>query len=85
MSDVTPEALHHLAETCDRATFGLNHENVLDESYRKAGKLDAPNFELTPDPLQCGLIDVVQADLLEERYDMRPIKAKRYKLNVYGI
>ena len=37
-NDTDDEQLEHLSETCDKATFGLNKEDVLDESYRKAGK-----------------------------------------------
>lgn len=34
------DGLRRLAEACDPAAFGLDKQNVLDESYRKAGKLD---------------------------------------------
>ena len=48
-SDVTSEELEYLASTCDPATFGVKNEDVFDESYRKAGKLDSENFALSLD------------------------------------
>jgi hypothetical protein len=34
----------HLSDACQPATFGVNKEDVLDESYRKAGKMDVTDF-----------------------------------------
>lgn len=83
--DPSPDELSRLAETCDPATFGLNRQDVLDESYRKAGKLDNTNFALKFDVERSGLIDVIRSDFLEERDERRPVKAELYKLNVYGM
>ena len=69
----------------EHATFGLNRQDVLDESYRKAGKLDNTNFALKFDVERSGLIDVIRSDFLEERDERRPVKAELYKLNVYGM
>ncbi|KAJ2982915.1 hypothetical protein NUW54_g10691 [Trametes sanguinea] len=33
-----------LQDACEPAPFGRNDETVLDETYRKAGKMDADNF-----------------------------------------
>ena len=40
------EALNQLERACEPATFGRNDEDVLDETYRKAGKMDSDNFLL---------------------------------------
>ena len=42
-------ALKLLSDACDPATFGLDDKDVLYESYRKAGKLDADNFSIAED------------------------------------
>lgn len=78
------DKLKHLAEVCDPATFGRGDQDIYDESYRKAGKLDSKYFSIKFDPLCCGLLDAVRGDLLEGEND-RPIRAELYKLNVYGM
>lgn len=84
-TDVDDDTLNELAEACDVATFGVNQENVLDESYRKAGKLDskffAPKFNFDGS----GLRDIIKSDLLEGKKAEQDIRAELYKLNVYGI
>lgn len=80
----TDEELQHLAESCDVATFGVKNENVHDESYRKAGKLNTEHFSVGFDPMGTGLIDVIQTELMEKDRDSPSIRAERYKLNVYG-
>ena len=63
----------------------MNQQDVYDETYRKAGKLDAADFGLKFDPVQAGLLDIVHAELVEEgRRKRLPIRAELYKLNVYG-
>ncbi|THH27523.1 hypothetical protein EUX98_g6662 [Antrodiella citrinella] len=66
---------------CDAATFGRNHEDVLDEDYRKAGKIDAPNFAATFDLIESVLLPIISERLLSKD---TAIRAERYKLNVYG-
>ena len=56
---------------------------MLDESYRKAGKLDADRFAVKFDPVCCGLLRTIAGDLLEG-HTHREIRAELYKLNVYG-
>ncbi|KAL5501797.1 hypothetical protein ACEPAH_9057 [Sanghuangporus vaninii] len=82
-NDANDKQLQHLSETCDKATFGLNQADVLDESYRKAGKLDSMHFSTKLDLEESGLIDIVRYNLLEGRDSNKPIKAELYKLNVY--
>ena len=83
-TNATEEDLAHLAQSCDPATFGLNHEDVLDESYRKAGKLDANRFLTAFNLETSGLLDVVGGTLLERQGRGLGLRAERYKINVYG-
>ncbi|RDX41896.1 hypothetical protein OH76DRAFT_1449067 [Lentinus brumalis] len=80
-SDV--EALRELVAACEPAKFGRGTETVLDETYRKAWKMDPENFKSGLDVDGCGLVDVVQTGLLPKN-TMRNIRAELYKLNVYG-
>ncbi|KAL5519830.1 hypothetical protein ACEPAG_1490 [Sanghuangporus baumii] len=82
-NDANDDQLQHLSETCDKATFGLNQADVLDESYRKAGKLDSMHFSTKLDLEESDLMDVVRYNLLEGHDSNYPIKAELYKLNVY--
>ncbi|RDB15762.1 hypothetical protein Hypma_003691 [Hypsizygus marmoreus] len=78
------EALSALAGACDQATFGRGDEDVLDETYRKAGKLDLEHFASTFDLGKSGLLEIVRSELLEGEDAKRAlIYAELYKLNVY--
>lgn len=78
------EELQRLSSTCDPATFGLDQKDVLDETYRKAGKLDSAYFATKLDVISSGLMDAVRFDLLPGHQCQRQIRAELYKLNVYG-
>ncbi|KAJ8480820.1 hypothetical protein ONZ51_g6410 [Trametes cubensis] len=84
--NASAEELQHLAETCDPATFGVDQQDVYDETYRKAGKLDRTDFALanfSPDAV--GILDEVRNELLIEGLEKSErIHAELYKLNVYG-
>ncbi|KAI6164114.1 hypothetical protein EDD17DRAFT_376330 [Pisolithus thermaeus] len=84
LSNSTPEDLDKLSDACQPATFGVNKEDVYDESYRKAGKLDIPSFATSFDIGSTGLVDIVRDSLLEGKDEKRRIKVEMYKLNVYG-
>ncbi|OCH89761.1 hypothetical protein OBBRIDRAFT_778099 [Obba rivulosa] len=84
LATATVEELQHLARACDPATFGKGHEDVFDETYRKAGKLDVSSFAINFHPQSSGLLSAVRGDLLEGDRE-RPVRAELYKLNVYGI
>ncbi|KDQ51578.1 hypothetical protein JAAARDRAFT_62459 [Jaapia argillacea MUCL 33604] len=77
-------ALRHLVQTCDPASFGVNAQEVYDESYRKAGKLDSDAFATKFDLERSGLLDVVRSGLFEGLDELKPIRAEMYKLNVYS-
>ncbi|KAI0044163.1 hypothetical protein FA95DRAFT_1562528 [Auriscalpium vulgare] len=78
-----PEQLETLSQTCDRASFGRNNEDVLDDSYRKAGKLDTRFFATPFVPERSKLVEVIRGSLLEGKDATRPIHIELYKLNVY--
>ena len=45
---------------CKRTEFGRNGENVFDESYRKAGKMDLTSFSTLLDPRSLGIYEHVE-------------------------
>ncbi|EIW85822.1 hypothetical protein CONPUDRAFT_98957, partial [Coniophora puteana RWD-64-598 SS2] len=72
-----------LANACYPATFGRNGEDVLDESYRRAGVLLPGNFSTGLSPSELGLGHVV-SEFLEGENGLRPVLLKLDKLNVYA-
>ena len=84
MSKTTPSALDVLEKACDPATFGVDQADVLDVSYRNAGKLDKTQFSLNLDVEGSGLLEAVRTGLFSGQAERRPIHAELYKLNVYG-
>ncbi|KAI0077134.1 hypothetical protein K474DRAFT_1707573 [Panus rudis PR-1116 ss-1] len=78
------ELLMKLVEMCDVATFGRNKEDVLDESYRKAVKLDTKYFATKFDITSSGLLGIIKGDLLAQGNAGRDVRAELYKLNVYA-
>ncbi|KAH9923769.1 uncharacterized protein BXZ73DRAFT_79453 [Epithele typhae] len=79
-----PETVAELAAACQPAKFGRNNETVLDETYRKAGKMDKEDFLMRFDATESGLLRVVHATLLASVKELTSIRAELYKLNVYG-
>ncbi|KAI0806650.1 hypothetical protein C8Q74DRAFT_1223495 [Fomes fomentarius] len=84
LSNASSDQMDHLAAQCQPATFGRNDEDVLDETYRKAGKMDVEQFMLAFDVERAGLIDVVRTCLFPGEEETKHVKAELYKLNVYG-
>ncbi|KAI0738857.1 hypothetical protein C8Q80DRAFT_1112318 [Daedaleopsis nitida] len=85
LSAATPEQLQHLANACQPATFGIDQQDVYDETYRKVGKLDVEDFALHFNAQCAGLLDVVHAELANDcLVKNEAIRAELYKLNVYG-
>ncbi|OCH85644.1 hypothetical protein OBBRIDRAFT_739567, partial [Obba rivulosa] len=62
----------------------LNKEDVLDDTYRKARKLDSKDFAVKLDIDGLGLPKLIGDHLLEEMRPRRAIRCEMYKLNVYG-
>ncbi|KAF7288740.1 Fe2OG dioxygenase domain-containing protein [Mycena indigotica] len=80
--EATEAQLQDLAAACRLVTFGRGTEDVLDEGYRKAGKLDCSDFAASLDIGTLNILDEITPDLLEGRGDA-VITAELYKLNVY--
>ena len=76
--------LESLANACAPATFGADNKDVMDLSYRKAGKMDLDNFMTRFDPDRLGLSEFVRGELLEGDEDSKDLRIESYKLNVYG-
>ncbi|TDL27720.1 hypothetical protein BD410DRAFT_760853 [Rickenella mellea] len=82
-ANATEAQLDELVRACQPATFGANQEDVLDENYRKAGKMDLSHFSINFNPERLGLALEVKSRLLVPDADERSIKLEPYKLNVY--
>ncbi|TRM62148.1 hypothetical protein BD626DRAFT_631325 [Schizophyllum amplum] len=78
----TEERLNRLEEACQPATFGRDQKDVLDETYRKAGKMDLSHFSTHFDPSHAGILKLVQDELLQNGHDK--LTMELYKLNLYG-
>lgn len=80
------EAVAHLTRDCQPATFGYMGMDVLDETYRKAGKMDTSQFCTSFCPYETGIVDAV-AQILRPRMDESEgevicgVRAELYKLN----
>lgn len=65
------------------ASFGYKGQDVVDESYRKASKLDTSAFSTNFCPYEAGIIDVIGQTLLPKAPNSsQGIRAELYKLNV---
>ena len=84
LTTATEQELDEFTKECDLASFGLNQADVVDESYRKARKLDRVHFASNFNPERLGLIDVVLSTLLEGHDEDKKVDVELYKLNVYG-
>ncbi|WEW58788.1 hypothetical protein PRK78_004256 [Emydomyces testavorans] len=80
-----------LVAECAPATFGLGQEDVLDLSYRRAGKLDADRFSTSFHPADFGILHSIEQTLLpninsaqQNALEFRRVRAELYKLNVYS-
>jgi hypothetical protein len=80
----TETQLESLSQACTPATFGMDNKDVMDLSYRKAGKLDTADFLARFDPERLGLSEFVRGQLLEGEQDKKGLRTELYKLNVYG-
>jgi hypothetical protein len=62
--DQGDEGQDELLQSCAPATFGCKGKDILDEAYRKAGKLDRSQFAVDFHPHDYGIVDVVAQTLL---------------------
>ncbi|KAI0816955.1 hypothetical protein BC628DRAFT_1333949 [Trametes gibbosa] len=76
--------LDDLEQTCEPASFGVDHENVLDPTYRKALKLDRSHFAINLDVERSGILEAVRTAMFMGKKQDLPVRAELYNLNVYG-
>ncbi|KAI8931577.1 hypothetical protein NX059_011231 [Plenodomus lindquistii] len=66
------------------ASFGYQGQDIIDETYRKASKLDPSAFSTNFNPYEVGIIDVIgQALLPKHPIQSQGIRAELYNLNIY--
>lgn len=80
------DACKSLTESCHPATFGRNKEDVLDESYRKAGKMDRGEFSISFEGAMGVSLEQAAKQLLRPSSEagVDEVSVELYKLNVYG-
>lgn len=64
ITNADDKSLAQLTKDCQPATFGFGGGNVLDESFRKAGKLEASEISTSFNPYDYGNVDAVAQTLL---------------------
>jgi hypothetical protein len=85
--------LEELLRACAPATFGCEGSDILDELYRKAGKLDRSQFSVDFHPHDYGIVDAIAQTRLPSLENLRiaglnpntehwGVVAELYKLNV---
>ena len=74
------EAFSKLLVDCAPATFGQGKKKVLDETYRKASKMDPAKFSLDFNLYEHGILEAITQALVHENY--RGLRAELYSLNV---
>ena len=82
--------LNALENACQPATFELAGNDVLDENYRRAIKLDASAFSTNFHPHDCGILESIQQILLPSTIGggqligigPKGVRAELYNLNV---
>ncbi|KAF2029847.1 hypothetical protein EK21DRAFT_100911 [Setomelanomma holmii] len=81
-SDTTD--VQKLVQGTQPASFGFKGQDVIDESYRKASKLDSTAFSTNFCPYELGIIDVIGQTLLPRLPGTsQGIRAELNKLNIY--
>lgn len=79
---LTSEAEKQLLNACVQAPFGRGKEECLDESYRKALKVDGDQFSLGIDIFQTGLLQEIGNALCPDQNSI--LVAEKDKINVYA-
>ncbi|RXW16196.1 hypothetical protein EST38_g9656 [Candolleomyces aberdarensis] len=78
------EEILKLVEVCQQATFGRGEQDVFNESYRKAWKLETAQFSAQFDLARSGIMETVHDQLLHYEKNTMELEPQLYKLNVYG-
>ena len=81
-SSVGSDDLTALYRACKAAEFGRNGENIFDESYRKARKMDLTSFATAFDSRSLDIHEQISKALLTQSHAMMELEL--YKLNVYS-
>ncbi|RXW16208.1 hypothetical protein EST38_g9649 [Candolleomyces aberdarensis] len=76
--------IQKLVDVCQQATFGRGDQDVLDESYRKAWKLDTSEFSTQFDIIRSGVMNIIHDQLLHYEKNNMKLEPHLYKLNIYG-
>lgn len=76
-----PQELNRLMEACETASFGVGKQEVVDETYRKALKLDTSVFATSFQISGTVIPNMVHKLLVPEASSIR---LELYKLNIYG-
>ena len=79
----TEEQLATPPQACHPASFGIAQEDVLDEPYRKAAKMECADFATQFSPFSSKVVDKIRGSLFQGRNNTS-IHVEMYKLNVYG-
>lgn len=77
-------AFQKLIAACDPASFGKGGQDVFDETYRKATKLNQDDFCTDFCPYTLGMVDIINQLLVPSIDKKRSVRAELYKLNVYS-
>lgn len=84
-SDEQKPSIEQLLKDCQPATFGRGRQDILDETYRNAGKLDESSFSTNFNPYALGIIDTAAQALApnncRQTNETHGIRAELYKLN----
>ena len=76
--------MEQLTQACEPVSFTKKHDEVSDETYRKAGKMDSERFAPMLDLFHTDLIKIIYDSLLEGSQATNRIKTELYKLDVYS-
>jgi len=85
-ADADRPNFEQLLKDCQPASFGRGGEDVMDESYRKAGKIDESAFCSNFNPYALGIVDTaaqaLTPNLAHQTNESHGLRAELYKLNV---
>jgi len=85
-ANASSNELEQLAHACCEPTsFGLNDEDILDETYHKTTKVDSDVFSTQLVLEQTDLVKAIREYFLEGTYSARNLNVELYKLKVYGM
>lgn len=75
--------IRHLVSDCDPVGFGRGQVFVMDRKYRKADKLDPDRFATSFNPLNHGIVEILENILVPQLDISSQVKIELYKLNVH--